>query len=116
MSTLPAVSTFLLLLVFPQINKAEINHGQQHAMASTVSSDPYLDNYVIEDSCQFKLCGPDYLNEFAGSNRHHPLADSCSGACDNLAHRLADSRFKKEFLWAQCTDMCAEKYPIKEYR
>lgn len=77
------------------------------------SGEPYLGNYIIEDSCQYKICGTEYLDEFGGQQ---PSMSSCSGECDALAHKLVNSKFKKEFLWSKCSNMCAEKYPVKEYK
>ncbi|TRY78423.1 hypothetical protein TCAL_16668 [Tigriopus californicus] len=77
------------------------------------TGEPYLGNYIIEDSCQYKICGTEYLDEFGGKQ---PAMSSCSGECDALSHKLVNSKFKKEFLWSKCSIMCAEKYPVKEYK
>ena len=75
---------------------------------------PYLASFNIEDSCQFRICGSEYVEEFGGRD---PLPGSCSGECNDLAHRLAaHSTFKKDFMWAKCATMCAEKYSPSEYK
>ena len=80
--------------------------------STPAGSEPYLGSYDVQDTCQYNLCGPDFNGEFAGGK---PVVGSCSGDCDALVHKMVNSKFKKEFMWRKCTDMCGEKYPIKEY-
>lgn len=53
--------------------------------ARNAGSEPFLGSYNIEDSCMYKLCGPDHTAEFGGGRQPQP--GSCSGDCDSLAHR-----------------------------
>ena len=68
----------------------------------------FLGNFLIEDSCQFQLCGSSYSMEWGGEP---PLAGSCSGDCSLLAITLNSNRFHKEFLWSSCARMCGNKFP-----
>ena len=71
---------------------------------------PFLGNFLVEDSCQFQLCGPAYGGEWGGV----PLAGSCSGDCSLLAITLNANKFHKEFLWSSCARMCGAKYPADQ--
>ena len=71
---------------------------------------PFLGNFLIEDSCQFELCGPAYSQEWGGA----PEAGSCSGDCSLLAITLNSNKFHKEFLWSSCARMCGEKFPASQ--
>ena len=75
---------------------------------------PYGGSYLVEDTCQFSLCGPLYRQEFGVGKR--PLLGSCSGDCHLLAINTNTNRFTKEFLWQQCARMCAIKYNTTQYR
>ena len=72
----------------------------------------FLGNFLIEDSCQFQLCGPAYGKEWGGEP---PLAGSCSGDCSLLAITLNNNKFHKEFLWSSCARMCGTKYPADRF-
>jgi len=69
---------------------------------------PFLGNYLIEDSCQFQLCGSAYSAEWNGQP---PLSGSCSGDCSLLAITLNTNKFHREFLWSSCSRMCGAKFP-----
>ena len=91
------------------------------AAGGAAGSEPYLGSYAVQDGCQYSVCGPDYSDQFGSQwgpgPGVTPRPGSCSGECDSLARRLIGSdRFKKEFLWGRCADMCLEKYPVDEYR
>ena len=75
---------------------------------------PYGGSYLVEDTCQFSLCGPLYREEFGVGKR--PRLGSCSGDCHLLAINTNTNRFTKEFLWQQCARMCAVKYNTTQYR
>ena len=70
---------------------------------------PFLGNFLVEDTCQFQLCGPAYGGEWGGGGP--PVAGSCSGDCSLLAITLNANKFHKEFLWSSCARMCGAKYP-----
>jgi len=80
---------------------------------SVMEHPAYLGSYQVEDSCQFMLCGSDYSAEFMGGQA--PRVGSCSGDCHLLAINLNSNKFHKDFLWANCAGMCAEKYPSSEH-
>jgi hypothetical protein len=75
-------------------------------------SPPFLGNFLIEDTCQFQLCGPAYGGEWGVGGP--PLAGSCSGDCSLLAITLNANKFHKEFLWSSCARMCGAKYPADQ--
>ena len=72
------------------------------------SPSPFLGNFLIEDTCQFELCGSSYISEWGGDT---PTAGSCSGDCSLLAITLNSNKFHKEFLWSSCARMCGTKFP-----
>jgi hypothetical protein len=73
---------------------------------------PFLGNFLIEDTCQFHLCGPAYGGEWGTGGP--PKAGSCSGDCSLLAITLNGNKFHKEFLWSSCGRMCGAKYPADQ--
>ena len=74
----------------------------------------YLSSYQVEDSCQFSLCGPVHSSEFMAGKA--PMVGSCSGDCNLLAINLNTDKFSRQFLWANCADMCQQKYPFSQYK
>jgi len=73
---------------------------------------PFLGNFLIEDTCQFQLCGPAYGGEWGTGGP--PVAGSCSGDCSLLAITLNANKFHKEFLWSSCARMCGAKHPADQ--
>ena len=80
---------------------------QQQQLAQQQQQPAFVGSYSVEDDCQYKLCGSGHYLEF-GSGRPEP--ESCAGECDALSRRLLTSKFKREFMWGECADMCADKY------
>ena len=105
----------LLSLVMAGLTMAKVaspGEHQSHHMESP--GPPYLGSYQVEDSCQFVVCGQDFSQEFGPGLR--PSEGSCSGECDQLASSLVTNRFSREFLWASCSRMCADKYTFQLFR
>ena len=86
---------------------ASASPNSYSAGGPSAGTEPYLGSYYVEDACQYQLCGPEYVHEFASGR---PVPESCSGECDALARGLANSKFKREFMWGKCADMCKEEY------
>ena len=76
-------------------------------------SPPFQGNFLIEDKCQFTLCGERYMAEWPRPGTV-PVAGSCASDCSLLAITLNQNKFHKEFLWSSCADMCGDKYPAAE--
>ncbi len=118
-----------LLLLLVAVASADASVAKK---SSPAALEPFLGNYDVKDSCQYNLCGPDWQSGNGirsqsgprgggagtpgGLGGAHGPAESCAAACSATAHKLANSKFKREFLWGKCAGMCMEKYPTKDYR
>ena len=113
---------FLVILLTASVDckVSVVQDSSHHGSKSTAVKDspPFLGNFLIEDKCQFDLCGPAYTGEW-GAPGQDPVAGSCSGDCSLLAITLNQNKFHKEFLWSACAGMCGRKFPadkVPEYK
>ena len=110
--------TFLLSSVDCKVSVVQDSSHHRSQSTAVKDSPPFLGNFLIEDKCQFELCGPSYTGEW-GAPGQDPVAGSCSGDCSLLAITLNQNKFHKEFLWSACAGMCGKKFPadkIPEYK
>ena len=110
---------FVVILIHTVQCKVSLDQdssSHRHQASNKIKdSPPFLGNFLIEDKCQFDLCGPAYTSEWGGAPGQEPVAGSCSGDCSLLAITLNQNKFHKEFLWSACANMCGKKFPADKF-
>jgi len=110
---------FVVILIHTVQCKVSLDQdssSHRHQAANKIKDSlPFLGNFLIEDKCQFDLCGPAYTSEWGGAPGQEPVAGSCSGDCSLLAITLNQNKFHKEFLWSACANMCGKKFPADKF-